>query len=167
MKTGLMIQADLDGENLQKVSVKRIHDVKNPSEWVQDEEFNIESAEKLIAIMVEGIITVIMFCHDMKIKDSSIMYGEMLGKMLESFAKPCKTNISEIKAGENFYKVNKNNNAENKVKNDMLTSIPLKDFGKLNRKLGLAIGTIESLLISTELSEGTKRRLKEVLLKLD
>lgn len=167
MKTGVMIEANLNGLNLENISVKRIFNVENPSEWENDKDFNLESANKLIDLMVEGIITVIMNCHDSKIEDSAVMYRETLDKLLQSFSTPCRTNITDNQSAELLFKANEVNSSKIIKGDDMLTSISLKEFGRLNRNFGLAIGTIESLLSNNELSEETKSKLKNVLLKID
>ncbi len=95
LKTGLIIEAELENGELNNFSVKRVS--VQGEEWVDNEfgQFNIVDANKWVDLMVEGITTVIYTAHEGGIKDSAAFLREVIHKLEQSFIKPADVNVDE------------------------------------------------------------------------
>ena len=114
-KTGLIIEAEVTNKGLNHFSVHRVS--VNGEDWVKNEgnKPNIVDANNWVELIVEGITTIIMNCHDLKIKDSAEFLREVMGKLEQSFIVASNTHVS-TSPNDKEYK-SKNNND-----NDMLVS---------------------------------------------
>ena len=101
MKTGVMIEAEITDKGLNNFSVRRMFVVGE--EWVRSRpELNLEDANEFIELMVEGIQSIIMNCHDKGLADSPAMHRKALAMMDKAFVQACKTSIDTTKDKKNY-----------------------------------------------------------------
>ena len=171
MKTGLIVQADETDRGLDNFSVKRVS--VNGEDWVENSNnstLNVKDATKWIELMREGIMTVILACHDTKIRDSADFFREVLHDFEISFATVCKTSVIP-NSPEKLFNIKTNKVCDKFISAHTPKTEKLEDnewllkYLELNRKVGTATGFLSGILhynIPTELKEKIEKLLKEL-----
>lgn len=106
IKSGIIIEAILSNDSqYSNVTINRIGKNNTGDEWIQNrskDEVTLADLEDYVSLLTEGIATVILSAHDLKLKDSAAFFRETLTKLENAFATPAVTKAT-IEPGDKKY----------------------------------------------------------------
>lgn len=107
IKSGLIIEAILSNDSqYSNVTINRIGKNNTGDEWIQNrskDEITLIDLEDYISLLTEGITTVILSAHDLKLKDSAVFFRETITKLENAFATPASTKILLVPSEKKYF----------------------------------------------------------------